>query len=446
MLFKYSINQSVFKKIIENIIWLSGDRLIKLFIGLVVGVLSARYLGPGNFGLLNYSMAVIGLMSSIVALGLQSVVVRDLIRKPDIQNEIIGSAFVLQGMAGLVIYFLLMGCIFLVDLFEQSAKVILSVLGLLVIFRVSDVANYWFESELKMRHVVVSQNIALIFFSLLKVLCLFFKFPLIWFVTIISVEGLISAVITLIIFNKIGLNLKKLTFSFDVATNIMRDSWPLLFSSMAIMIYMRIDQVMLGHMMGDSAVGIYTAALRISEVWYFVPLAIASSAAPIILDSKKSSEVKSNRQYQALYDFMVLLAIFVALPMTFLSGYVIEFLYGPNYSDSSVILGIHIWASVFVFLGVVSSNHFVSEGLQRHNLGRAILGMVVNICLNLVLIPIYGAIGAAIATVVAQMCSSLLFDGLSDKTRSIFKMKTAALYLPGSIKRLSNIVLNGFKF
>jgi PST family polysaccharide transporter len=201
------------------------------------------------------------------------------------------------------------------------------------------------------------------------------------------------------------------------------------------MIYMKIDQIMLGQMVGDEAVGIYSAAARISEVWYFIPTVIVASTFPAILEARKNSERQYYQRLQQLYDLMVLISFAIALPMTFLSTLLVTALFGQEFSSAGPVLAIHIWASVFVFLGVASSRWFVAESRQMLSFQRTALGAAANIILNLLLIPTQGPAGAAIATVASYAVAALFADLLQQETRSMFQMKIRALSLASMHKK-----------
>jgi PST family polysaccharide transporter len=227
--------------------------------------------------------------------------------------------------------------------------------------------------------------------------------------------------------SKYGLLLTKLCVSIKRAKSLLKDSWPLLLSSISITIYMQIDQIMLGHMIGDEAVGIYSAALRISAVWYFIPMAIVASTFPAILESKKRSEKQYYARLQKLFDLMVVISVGLALPTTFLSTSIVTLLFGEAYRDAGIILSIHIWAAVFVFLGVASSQWIIAEGRQVLSLQRSVIGAFVNVALNLWLIPVYGAVGAALATIISYSVAAFFADVIYKETRKIFSMKVRAL-------------------
>ena len=190
---------------------------------------------------------------------------------------------------------------------------------------------------------------------------------------------------------------------------------------------MRIDQIMLGQMIGDKAVLVYSAATRISEVWYFIPMTVSSSVMPSIFQAKEIGEQLYYQKIGNLNRILTWLAIIVAIVMTFVSKPLIMLLFGDSFGESGNILSVHIWASVFVFSGVATNGWFIAENLTYLSLYRTLSGAVVNILLNIFLIPVYGGIGAAIATVIAQAVASFISNGINPKTRKLFKIQIVSL-------------------
>lgn len=410
-------------KIVDNLSWLFVDKLLRMGVGLLVWVWVARYLGPEQFGLFSFASAFVGMFGAVAGLGLQSIVVRDIVRDPACKEETLGSAAVLQLLGGLLSYGCVLGSIFWLRPDDTLAKLLVVVLGSIMLFRFSDVALYWFESQVLSKYIVWVQNGCFLIFAAIKVGLIVSNAPLLAFAWATAAEALIVALLILVMLGLRGPKLQQLRFSLLRAKTLLVDSWPLLLSSIAIMVYMKIDQIMLGQMLGDDAVGIYSAALRISEVWYFIPMMIVASVFPAILEAKKRDAGQYLQRLQRLYDLMVWLSIAIALPMTFISTPIVVALFGSAYADSGPVLAIHIWASVFVFLGVASSQWFVAENRQILSFQRTVLGAVINIALNYILIPKFGVLGAAYATVLAQASVCFFYDLLQKETRPMFVMK-----------------------
>ena len=425
-------------KILDNIGWLFFDKILRMGVGLIVGVWLARYLGPEQFGMFNFATAFVGMFGAIAGLGLHGVVVRDLVREPDSKEEILGSAAALQLVGGFVAYGLILATIFWLRPDDALAKTIVAILGSMMLFKASEVAVCWFESQVLSKFTVWVQNGAFLVFASIKVLLILKGAPLVAFAWVTMAEGMTVALMMVLVLGVRGSRVRLLRVTVTRVKSLLVDSWPLLLSGIAVMIYMKIDQIMLGQMIGDEAVGIYSAAVRISEVWYFVPMAIVSSVFPAILGAKERDEVLYYKRLQRLFDLLVWISACVALPMTFLSTTIITLIFGVAYASAGPILAVHIWAGIFVFLGVASGQWFLAENRQGLSLQRSVLGMIVNIILNTALIPQFGALGAAWATVVSYAIAAMFSDILQVETQRIFVMKASSFNIVAVYNRLKS--------
>ena len=416
-------------KILNNIGWLFFDKVLRMGVGMLVVVWVARYLGTEQFGLFSFASAFVGMFASVAGLGMQSIVVRDIVRDPKYKEETLGSAAVLQLLGGLLAYGCALITIFWLRPEDNLAKYLVAILGSIFLFRFSDIALYWFESQILSKYIVWVQNSCFLFFAAIKVGLIINNAPMIAFAWATTAEALTVAVLIFLMLGLRGLKIHQLSFSLLRAKTLLTDSWPLLLSGMAIMLYMKIDQIMLGQMLGDKAVGIYSAAVRISEVWYFIPMAIAASVFPDILKAKERDNEIYLNLLQRLYDLMVCLSVAIALPMTILSTPIVVALFGSAYTESGPILAIHIWASVFVFLGVASNQWYVAENRLILGLQRTLLGLTINVIFNFILIPKFGVIGAAFAALLGQIAAAWLFDLIQPATREVFFMKLKSFNL-----------------
>ncbi len=432
----YIAQHPQFSKILENIGWLFFDKILRMGLGLLIGVWIARYLGPEQFGSLSFAIAFTWLFGAVSTLGLPEIVVRDLVRKPDTKLETLGTAAALLFLGGVLTYCLILITIFWIRPEDQLAKILVAILGSTMLFKASEIAVYWFESQVISKYTVWVQNGSFLIFAGIKVLLILNGTPLIAFAWATLGEALIAAVILSIMLGLNGLRPQQLCVSLTRAKILLKDSWPLLLSSIAVVVYMKIDQIMLGQMVGDEAVGIYSAAVRISEVWYFIPTMIVASVFPAILKARNSSEEQYYKKLQHLFDLMLWLSIGIALPMTFLSESVIKILFGETYLDASLILSIHIWASVFVFLGVASSKWFIAENRQILSFQRTTIGALANVILNFLFIPQFQAVGAATATIISYAIATIISDLFQAETRFIFFMKIESFNLLKVIYRI----------
>jgi O-antigen/teichoic acid export membrane protein len=422
-------------KIIDNICWLFFDKVLRMGVGLLVGVWIARYLGPEQFGLFSFATAFVGLFGAVASLGLKGIVVRDIVRNPSCKEETLGSATLLQLLGGLLAYGCVIGSIFWLRPDDMLAKVLVAVLGSIMLFKASEVVDYWFESQVISKYTVWIQNGSFLVFAAFKAALILNNAPLLAFAWATTAEALVVALLRLVILGLHGPGLHQLRVTVKRVKSLLIDSWPLMLSGVSMMIYMKIDQIMLGQMKGDIDVGIYSAAARVSEVWYFIPMMIVASVFPAIIEVKQRNERHYYERLQHLLDLMVWLSVIVAIPITFFGSSIIVLIFGDAYKESGVILSIHIWASVFVFLGVAGGKWFLVENRQILNFYRKFSGAVINIILNFLLIPDFGPIGAAVATIFSYAVVEIIADSFRRETRQLFAMKVRALNLVGSIAR-----------
>ena len=415
--------------ILHNIAWLFSDKLLRMGVGLFVGVWVARYLGPEDFGLFSFASAFVSVFGTLSTLGLQGIVVRDLVNDPKGSFETLGSSFVLQATGGIIAFSLLIVLIPILRPHDQSVLSIVAIIGLTLFFKGSESMKYWFESQVQSKYAVWAENLVFAVVVAVKIGLILVGASLLAFVWTSFLEGLFTALFILVAYEWVGGRIKVWRFSFARAKALLVHSWPLILSGFAVMVYMRIDQIMLGQMLNDKAVGIYSAAVRISESWYFIPVAIVGSVFPALLDAKKTSEAFYIDRFQKLYDALVIIALVVAIPVTFLAHQIVEVLFGHEYIEAGTILSIHIWTAVFVFLGFASGRWLLAENRQLLVFQRAFLGMVVNIALNYIWIPQYGGVGAAVATLLSQAVAAFLFDVIHKETRLMFRMKLKACLL-----------------
>ena len=417
-----------FRRYFANTSWMFAEQLLRMVAGLLVGIWVARYLGPEQFGVFSYAIAFASLFSSIAKLGLDGIVVRDLVREPEQRDRYLGTAFWLK-LGGAAV---MLGAVALATQLTSSDRLInlyILIIASGAIFQSFEVVDFYFQSKVLSKFVSICKMTQLLLSSLLKLYFIFTGADLIWFVLVTLVDQLSLALSLYLAYRNQKLGSFYRHFDMKTAKQLLKDSWPLIFSGLVIMIYMRIDQIMIKEMLGEREVGLYSAAVRLSEVWYFIPAIITTSLFPSIINAKKISEKLYYTRLQRLYTLMVWLAIAIALPMTFLSGWLVTLLYGAAYSEAGKVLMINIWAGVFVFIGVASSKWFISEGLQKYLTINTVVGAIVNILLNLFLIPKYGIYGAAIATVISQALASYFMNLIFKRTRlNFFRLTRSAIY------------------
>lgn len=390
-----------FQRIVENTGWLFTDRILRLTIGLFVGVWIARYLGPQRYGLLNYAAALASLFGALATLGLDAVVVRDLVQTPEKRQEILGSAFVMR-LGGSLAALTLAGCAALLlrgasD--EALLLVLISATGFL--FQAFVCIELWFQATMQTKYSILAKTTVFLLVSAVKVALIVLNAPLVAFAWAGLAETAAGSLALIIAYRARGGGLSQWRARLQTMTRLAREGLPLALSGLLVMIYMRIDQIMLGQMLDDRAVGVYAAATRLAEITYIAPTVIVAAIAPALVQTRQIGEQRFRHRMQQLFDGLAILSYLVALPVSLLATPITSALYGAQFQGVAEILQVQIWALVFVSLNVASGHYLLLEKLNYVILERTFVGAVVNVLLNLVLIPAHGPLGAAWATLIS---------------------------------------------
>ncbi len=416
-------------KIVINTLWLMADNILRMGIGLVVGVWVARYLGPSQFGLLNYAVSIAGMFNVIAKAGLDEIIIRDLVSENTPQSEILGTGFALKLASGSLAFLLSIWTISSIPNQDALTPWLVSIVALGMVFQSLDTIDLWFQSQVQSKKTVYAKNIAYLITTGIKVLLIVQKAPLIAFAIVIVAEVAIGSINLTVIYRLAGYSFRAWKVNVALAITFLHQSWPNILTGLSVTIYMRIDQIMLGNLIGNEAVGNYAVGVRLAEIWYFIPIAIVSSIAPKIFRSKQESLERYDEHIQRALDLLVVTMYALSIGITCFSSQIIAILYGANYTSSSPILAIYVWSNVFVALGLIRNTWVTTEGLFKFGSVTTFVGAVLNIILNSVLIPRYAAAGAALATVISYGVSDYLILLLYPPSQKLGWMMTKALAL-----------------
>ena len=415
-------------KIVRNISWLFFDKILRMGVGFFIGVWIVRYLGPEQFGLLSFATAFVGLFAAFTALGLQSIVVRDIVHNPDCASETLGTIAILQLISGIAAYLMVLVAIVNLRPDDAIARTIIAILGPMILLKASEITVWWFESKVLSKYTVWAQNGVFLVFAAVKVILILEQASLIAFVWIMLAEAVVVAIILLGVMSKYGLLLTKLRVSIKRAKLLLKDGWPLLISSIMIVIYMQIDKIMLGKMVGYEEVGIYSVATLISTVWYFLISIFLATLFPSLTNLHAQRSGLLSQRWIQLYALMLWVSVAVALILSLFSNILVEFIFGEMYARSASVLVVHAWAGVNVAIGSVWSKWLLLENKLKIGLYGQLIAVIINVGLNFWLIPSFGAIGAALATLVSSWISMFLSFSLY-KPKETFGFIWRAIFL-----------------
>jgi PST family polysaccharide transporter len=419
-----------FQKAAANFGWLLAERAARLVLGVVVGFLVARHLGPESLGRLSYATALVTLAGSFASFGLDQVVRRDLLTAPDSAASLLAGSALIRFSAGLAAYAVVILLLLLgVGLSEREGQ-LLAIVGLTLLQPAGMVSDLWLQAHLKARYSVWAQTGALAAGAAVRLWLISTNASLAAFAWVVTLEAALAAAGITLLARRAGLRFGPGALRRETTRRLVAEGWPLMFAGVAVVVYMKIDEVMLRHMAGAAAVGIYSAATRLTEIWYFLPMALGSSLLPALLRARERGAAADAVRLQQYYDLNAAVAYGLSVPLALAAPWVVAAAYGPAFAESAPIVSVHIWSSVFVFLGVARGQWLVNEGLQRFYLGATLAGALLNIALNLVMIPRWGGLGAALATVIAQAAAAWLSSYVHPATRKTAGMQTRALLVP----------------
>jgi O-antigen/teichoic acid export membrane protein len=392
--------------VIHNTGWLFADKAMRTLLGLLVGAWVARYLGPELYGEFAYVLAFVAFFAVLGPLGLSAVAIRDMARDTSASAMILGTVMRLRLVAGFLAWGAAIGGMALLRPGDTQALILTAIVGGTVVFQASDTIDLWFQSQMQSKRTVSAKAAAYLVANALKVVLILTKASLVAFAAVTLVEAILSAVALWFASRRFPAP-GAYAWRSDWVGGLLRESWPYLLAGLAIVIYMRIDQIMLRDMISAHELGIFSAALPISTAGYFIPMAIAMSVAPTIARRKQNDPQGYAQAHLQLYTMMWWVMLPLSAGIALASGPLIALLYGPAYSGSARVLAIHVFANVPVALGVAQSIWIVNEGRNTISLYQTATGAAANILLNLILIPLYGAVGAAVATLISQSVSAI---------------------------------------
>jgi len=404
-----------------NTAWLLLDRIGRMGVGLLLSVWLARSQGPESFGLWSYVLALAALFSALAGLGLDGIVVRELVRTPDRSQELLGSAALLKALAGVAACLMGLAAVRLLRPGDELVLKLMALSTLAFLFQPADVVEFLFQSRLEQRFAVLARSAAFLVFAGIKVALLIRHAGLMAFAWATLAEVILGSALLLATYQVRHGAVRAWQARASVVAQLLRDSWPLTLAAVVVVVYMKMSQVIVGDRLGQRALGIFSAATRLSEVWYFLPVVVTTSILPLLVSARSRGLASFHRQLQRLYDVLAWMSLAVAAVVTFLADWIVATVYGAQYEGAGEILAIQIWAAVFVYLGVASSQYLLAENLTRVAFLRTALGALVNVIATWMVVPMWGVRGAALASVLAYAVATFSM-AVDSRTRLTVRM------------------------
>ena len=433
---KNVLNSEVAVKIIKNSSWMVGDKVFTMIIGVFVTAIVARYFGPESYGQFNYALSFVTLFTALSTLGLETLTVKAIVDKDQDEGTILCTSLVLRVIGGIILTFIAVILIRLIEPNDSNTHILVFILSLTMVFKALEVIEYWIQAHQRAKISSVVRIVAYVIIAGFKIGMVLLGGNLIHFALIHMLNVIIIGIGLIIAYFRNREEKFKWKVDMSYAKSILSQSWYLILSGLMATLYMQIDKVMLGSLMPTKVeVGVYSAAVSIASMWYFVPMAIITSFKPVIMSKKKINEESYLKSVQLLYTIIAWLGICFGIFVLIFSNPIVKILYGAEYQKASSILSVSIWAGTFAMLGSARGVWTVTEGLQRYNMFYVGAGAIINIILNYLLIPTAGGYGAAVATLMSQVTVAIIAPLFIKQTRISAIMMLKAFKLEGLIKK-----------
>lgn len=404
--YQWILDHGGFRRYFFNTGWLLGGQFISLLLSFFIGAWVARYFGPSNYGLVSFVVAFIGLFSFLNSLGLDSIIHRELVNHPDNQAKLLGTALRMRIYgAGLAFFVSGILAIFIGD--SQLVKILIFFYSISFFFQAPLIISAFFYSQIRAKQVIKARLLAVFISSICKIILILLGGGVIWLLLIYILDSFWQSLFLIRFYRAQGLKLSTWNFDIKLSRHLWHDSWPLMLSSAAAFIYLRIDQVMIGWFMGRESVGIYAASVKLTEVFYFIPGIICGSLFSALVNARNTNKLVYRDRLRRLYFLLTILGLIISLVVTPLAGKFIDLIFGPEYLAATSILKIYIWSSIGLFLGTAISYQLTAENRTREIFVINLVAMIINIVLNIYLIPFLGLSGAAASTLLAYSFAPL---------------------------------------
>lgn len=393
-------------KIIANASWIIFCRIVQSVLALIINMITARYLGPSNYGIISYASSIAAFVYPISSLGLNHILVQETVQRPEEEGEIYGTSMVLSLVASAFCLLGIFSFVSVVNAGEKETIIVCVLYSLILFFQAAELIQYWFQAKYLSKYVSIISLCAYTIVSVYKIFLLATRKSIYWFAVSTAFDYMIIAGGLIVTYHKLGGG--ALRFSKSVARRMLSQSRFYIVSSMMVTVFAQTDKIMLKLMIGDAATGYYSAAVACAGLASFVYGAILDSGRPAIFEAKKTNKEKFQKSVSALYCVIIYLSLAQCVVMTLLARPIVSILYGAEYMPAVDALRVIVWYTTFSYMGAVRNIWILAENRQKYLWIINLSGALMNVVLNVVLIPVWGIIGAAAASLVTQIFTNYI--------------------------------------
>lgn len=411
----------------RNASWLIGGKIAQIVLSFFVSILTARYLGPSNYGTISYVNAYVAFFTSLCTLGINSVIIKDFVEKPQEQGEAVGTTLAMRFVSSFLSVIMIMCIVNVVDHDEPTTIVVAALCSVSLLFQAFDTFNYWFQSRYESKITSIATFVAYAATALYRLVLLALHKDVEWFAFATSVDYIVLGAILLYSYRKY--NGPKLSITVEKGKSLLGRSYHYILSGMMVAIYGQTDKFMLKQMLDETSVGYYSLASSVNLMWVFVLQAIIDSMYPTIMRLYEKDREQFDRKNRQLYAIVIYVSMAAATCFVLFAPLVIRILYGDAYIPAVGPLRIITWYTIFSYLGVARNAWIVCENKQKYLKHMYLSAAFINIGLNYLMIPVWGASGAALASLVTEICTSMILPYFIKELRPNVKLMIDAFLL-----------------
>ncbi|MCO4799521.1 MAG: flippase [Colwelliaceae bacterium] len=416
-----------FVKYFTNSAWLLSEYALRVVSAIFVTVYVARYIGPESFGILTYALAIVSIFMAISRLGMDSILVRELAKKTEKIPIMLGTAFWLMFTAAILSLAVLFGVVHLIEP-DTTIRLYIWIIASGIVFQTIYVVDYSFQSQVKAKYSSIAKSLALVTSSLLKIYFVNLEVELSMVVVAFALDFVLIAIFLLITHVLTKQSLFFTQFDKSLFKPLLKSAWPMMLSALAIVLYMRVDQIMIKNMLGAHELGLYSAGTRIYEGWIMIFSIISVSLLPMIVKLKDSSLEHYEKRLSQLFTLLFWMAMFGAVFATLYGEEIIYLAFGDEFTQAKTVFVLVMWSASFAAIGSLTARYLVVEGMEKKIALRTIVALIVNVLLNFILIPLYGIDGAAIATLIAIIIGNYLINYFDNELAQLRRINNKVIF------------------
>ena len=423
-------------KVVKNASWIIGCRVIQAVLALILSMLTARFLGPSNFGVINYAASLVAFITPLMHLGITNVIVREIVDNPDNEGEILGSAICCCSLSAVLSILGLAVFVFFANASEKETIIVCILYSILLLCQAFEITQYWFQAKLKSKYSSIIMLIAYFVTSIYKIALLILQKNVYWFAISNALDYFLIAIGLFIVYKKLGG--QKLSFSPTFAKKLLRTGKYYIISSMMVTIFAQTDKIMLKFMLDSESVGFYSAAVACAGMTSFLFSAIIDSFRPVIFENKNKDKYLYLSNLKLLYGIIIFVSLLQSIVMTLFANLIIKILYGQQYLNAIPALQVVVWYTTFSYLGSVRNVWILAENKQKYLWIINLSGALLNVILNFILIPVWGIVGAAVASLITQIFTNVIIGFIIKAIRENNKIMFQSLNIRKLLKMLNS--------